>query len=170
MRRTQQAFTLIELLTTLAIMAFLLLVALPNLSTFIDRHRLESNVELLLLSIKGAKVSAIKHNSHIIICRKSQQLTRCVGNSNTGKKDWSDGWLIFDDKNFDWQYQANERLINEINLTRSSCLIIWNRGDYLSFRQFGLIQGGRAGSFMFSCNEQHTQLIINWVGRVRRQT
>jgi len=169
MKRNQKAFTLFELLMTLSIMIFLLLVALPNLATFIDKYRLESNVELLLLSIKAAKVSAIKHNSHIIICRKASYLTYCAGNSNKVKRDWSGGWLIFDDQNMDWQYQVEEQLINEINLNQSDCLIIWNRGDYLSFRQFGVIQGGRAGSFNLSCDEQHTQLIINWVGRVRRQ-
>jgi len=169
MKRNQKAFTLFELLMTLSIMIFLLLVALPNLATFIDKYRLESNVELLLLSIKAAKVSAIKHNSHIIICRKASHQTSCAGNSNKGKKYWSGGWLVFDDQNLDWQYQAEERLINEINLTQSHCLIIGNRGDYFSFQQFGVIQGGRAGSFKLSCDEQHTQLIINWVGRVRRQ-
>jgi len=170
MKRIQKAFTLIELLMTLSIMTFLLLVALPNLATFIDKRQLESNVELLLLSIKAAKVAMIKHNNQIIICRKTRYLTSCAGNSYKGKKDWSGGWLVFDDQNLDRQYQVNERLINEINLTQNDCLIIWNRGDYLSFRQFGLIQSGRAGSFKLSCNDKHTQLIINWVGRVRRQS
>jgi len=169
MKRNQKAYTLLELLMTLTIMTFLLLVALPNLATFIDKRQLESNVELLLLSIKAAKVSAIKHNSHIIICRKIRRLTNCAGNSNKGKKDWSGGWLVFDDQNLDLQYQTEELLINEINLPQSHCLMIWNRGDYLSFQQFGVIQGGRAGSFKLSCDEQHTQLIINWVGRVRRK-
>jgi len=169
MKLTQKAYTLFELLMTITIMSFLLLVALPNLATFIDKHRLESNLELLLLSIKAAKVSALKHNSQITICRKTHHLTDCVGNSYKGKKNWSNGWLVFDDQNLDRQYQVNELLINEVNLTQDHCLIIWNRGDYLSFSQFGVIQGGRAGSFKLSCDEQHTQLIINWVGRVRRQ-
>jgi len=168
-QRRETAFSLIELLTTLAISAFLLLIALPTLSVIIDKQRLESRVELLLLSIKQAKVSAINYNSHIIICRKSLQQTTCAGSSSKGKGDWRDGWLIFDDLNIDHQYQVTEPLIHEMAININRCEILFNRGDYLSFEQFGVLTGGKAGSFKLSCNDQRTQLVVNWVGRVRRQ-
>jgi len=165
----QRAFTLFELLSVITISALLLLVALPNMRIFIEKHRLESSVELLLLAIKSAKVSAIKHDGRIIICARARQLIGCSEKSDKGVKDWSHGWLVFDDLNSDKQYQVNELLINEVGLTKNSCVLTWNRGSYLSFAQFGVLQGGRAGSFKLTCDNQSTQLIINWVGRVRRQ-
>jgi len=165
----QKGYSLFELLTTLGITAFLLLIALPNLKVIISKNALENRVELLLLSIKTAKAAAIKPDKNIIICRKEQQFSRCAGDSLQGKKDWKFGWLVFSDSNQDRIYQENEKLINKVSMNANSCSITWNRGDSLGFKQFGLLKGSRAGSFYFSCSKQTTQLVINWVGRIRRK-
>ena len=58
--------------------------------------------------------------------------------------------------------------MNSTSFSASNCQIMWNRGDFLSFGKFGVLQGGKAGSFQIKCAAQTTALVINWVGRVRR--
>lgn len=160
-------YSLFELLLTLSIIVFLLLIALPDLSTLIDTHKLHNRVQLLLLSIKEAKIAALNKDQNIIICAKKSLQSQCLGSSIKGSIDWRDGWLVFVDSNRDMLYQNEEKLLSLVNISASSCHIVWNRGEVMSFGQFGVLQGGKAGSFMFNCADQSTQLVVNWVGRVR---
>ena len=164
-----KGYSLFELLVTLSIAAILLLIALPNFRVFVDKMNLETRVDLLLLSIKDAKIAALHSEGNIIICRKPARQLHCAGNSVSGRSDWRFGWLVFEDNNADKIYQPDEHLISAISLNANNCTLQWNRGDLLSFEKYRLLQGGKAGSFKLGCVDQSTQLVINWVGRVRRK-
>ena len=161
-------YSLFELLTCLAILSIVLFYALPHLASAVENGRLEQRLNLLALSIKAAKAEAIKTHREIIICARQTQSQDCQSSSVSGPSDWSHGWLIFVDSNGDKIYQAEEQLLKLVNLKQAHCEVKWNRGTYLSYHRFGILQGSRAGSFTVNCGVKQTQLVINWVGRVRR--
>ncbi|OUS37607.1 hypothetical protein A9R01_04370 ['Osedax' symbiont bacterium Rs2_46_30_T18] len=166
--RCTTGYSLFELLTCLAILSLVLFYALPHLAIAVENGRLEQRVNLIAVSIKAAKAEAIKTSREIIICARQVQRQACQSNSVSGSSDWSHGWLIFADSNADKAYQSEEHLLKLVDLKAVHCEINWNRGNYLSYHRFGILQGSRAGSFTISCGAKQTQLVINWVGRVRR--
>ena len=166
--RRIRGYSLFELLTCLAILSIVLFYALPHLAIAVENGRLELRVNLLAVSIKAAKTEAIKTSREIIICARQTKLQACQGSSVSGSSDWSHGWLIFADSNGDKIYQREEHLIKLVDLKPTLCEVNWNRGSYLSYYRFGVLQGSRAGSFTINCGAKQAQLVINWVGRVRR--
>lgn len=63
----QKAFTLIELLIVLTVIAILAAIAFPNFADFIERQKLASAAEILASDMKWAKSEAIKRNDTITI-------------------------------------------------------------------------------------------------------
>lgn len=61
------AFTLIELLIVIAIVAVLAAIAYPNFASFIERQKLVSAAERLSSDLKWAKSEAIKRNDTVTI-------------------------------------------------------------------------------------------------------
>ncbi|EPJ54931.1 MAG: hypothetical protein OFPI_05310 [Osedax symbiont Rs2] len=167
-QRRIAGYSLFELLTCLAILSIVLFYALPHLAVAVENGRLERRVNLFTVSIKAAKTQAIKTSREIIICARQEKLQACQPSSVSGASDWSNGWIIFIDSNADKVYQPEEHLIKLVDLKTALCQVTWNRGNYLSYYRFGILQGSRAGSFTITCGDKQTQLVINWVGRVRR--
>ncbi len=163
------AFSLIELLVYLCIVSILLLFAFPQLHYLVQKSNLDRRTSELLLSIKSAKVASIDSHRSVMICRKGIELA-CQSGAGRGKHDWSNGWLVFTDTNGDKIYQQSEQLIKATRFNREGCTITWNRGYYVSFHKFGVLKGARAGSFVITCGQLTTKLVINWLGRVRVET
>ena len=161
-------YSLIELLVYLSIIALLSLYAVPRFNTLLLKRQLENRVSYLMMSLKEAKLAAIKFDKEVIICRIGNRQQRCLAKKTKGVQQWSQGWMVFVDNNSDKQYQQSDQLLNLVNLGFDSCSVTWNRGEYLSFYQFGILKGSRAGSFKIACGQLNTQLVVNWVGRVRR--
>ncbi|MEH6444887.1 MAG: GspH/FimT family pseudopilin [Oceanospirillaceae bacterium] len=162
-------YSLVELLMSLAIIASLLFLGIPRFNDLLMRSQLEKRVSQLLIAVKEAKLAAIKSNLEIVICRRALEHNLCHAKAAKGSQSWKYGWLVFVDYNRDKMYQNTDKLVKITKFNDSRCEVIWNRGDYLSFYQFGLLKGSRAGSFKFICGDIKAQLVINWVGRIRRE-
>ncbi|WP_310600882.1 GspH/FimT family protein [Desulfobulbus sp.] len=67
-------FTLVELMTVIAILAILAAVALPLLFSALPNYRLRAAARELMIDFKKAKVEAIKRNKNVLI-----QFTPVVG-------------------------------------------------------------------------------------------
>ena len=88
-RRPQAAFTLLNLVVTLLILAIVVGLALPRFTELIDRHRGWSTQHDLLQSLQYARHYAIHRNGHVIVCG-SHDGKRC------GRQAWTDGWIVFE--------------------------------------------------------------------------
>ncbi len=162
-------FSLIELLGCISISAALLFSVIPQLDFMLTSSMLETRVNSLSRALKEAKLAAIKYNSEIVICSLQPSQFSCVDDINAPEV-WSEGWIVFEDKNSNKRFDGKERLILSDRFDSSQCQLLWNRGGSLSYYRFGVLKGARAGSFKITCGKLQTQLVINWVGRVRKKT
>jgi len=62
-----QGWTLLELLTVFAILAILIMVAIPSLSTLIRTQRLIGTTENLYTALQNARSEAIKRNASVVV-------------------------------------------------------------------------------------------------------
>ena len=84
-------FTLIELLVTLAILAIVLSLGAPALSSLVQRARESNTYHLLTTSLATARLAAVKNGTPVTACPSSDGVT-C---RNDGV--WETGWLIYAD-------------------------------------------------------------------------
>ncbi len=84
-------YTLIELMSMLAVVSVLVTVGLPLLSVFFESNRMISNTNELVAGLNIARSEAIKQQTRVTMCQ-SDDLASCT---NTDK--WEDGFLVFID-------------------------------------------------------------------------
>jgi len=84
--RTQQGFTLIEMMVVISILGILLAIAMPSFSEALLSSKLRSYANNLVASVHLARSEAIKRNAVVTLCASSDG-TSCSG-------DWKYGWVI----------------------------------------------------------------------------
>lgn len=92
MKQNQKAFTLIELMVTLSLIAVLMVLAAPSFRDFQRTSMLATQTNAFISAIYAAKNEAIKRNvpSYMIPL-----------NAN-----WSSGWRVYADMNFNGEYDS----------------------------------------------------------------
>lgn len=81
-------FTLIELMVTLAVLAILLSIAIPNYRTFVLNSRMASQTNDLITALNLARSEAVKRAANVTVCASSDGAT-CTGG-------WAAGWIVRD--------------------------------------------------------------------------
>lgn len=89
MKKKQNAFTLLELMVTVAVIGILTAIAAPSFKTMIANNRSATIAQELMDAINLARAEAIKRGKRVSICASSNG-TSCTGT-------WNNGWIIFDD-------------------------------------------------------------------------
>lgn len=88
---TIAAYTLIELVTALCILAGLLVLAVPSYARYMDEQRLLDQARRLSDAIMLARSEAVKRNGHVVICATTP-------NDDCGDaRHWHEGWVVFED-------------------------------------------------------------------------
>lgn len=90
----------IEVLVVLSILAVLLAIATPDLTSIIRNARLNSQNSQLVYSLNLARSEAIKRMVPVVVCRGSA----AAGCSGAGS--WESGWIVFADLNDNGSYDA----------------------------------------------------------------
>lgn len=90
MLKNQKAFSLVELLITVCVLAILIALALPRFNTQILNNRSVALGEDFITVFNLARYEAVRRAARVTICASSDQTT-CTGS-------WTDGYIVFVDE------------------------------------------------------------------------
>lgn len=97
----QKGFTILELMTTIALLGALLMLALPSFQDAVERNSIRSRIKEMRVNFSEARDHATTLRTNVTICSSSNG-TSCDG------ADWQDGWLAWADKDKDGALDADE--------------------------------------------------------------
>lgn len=94
MYKNQKAFTLIELMVTVTVVAVLIVVGVPNFKDLVLNNKSQALGEDFSTRLNQARYEAVKRSARVTVCASSNSTTSaptCTG-------DWKDGYLVFVDQ------------------------------------------------------------------------
>lgn len=159
-------FSLIEAATVTAIAAIGLVVGVPSYQGMVERQRTSSAMHLLTAHMASARSTAISYRIPTVVCPSD----RAGGCRSDG--DWSQGWLMFFDKDGNRRPDAREDILRDENAPiHPSLRIVSSKG----LPELRYLPDGRSASSNISvrlCGNDKLLgvVIINNVGRVRSET
>ncbi len=157
--------SLMDVMTTLAIISLVFGTAIPGFQTYLANSRLVSSTNLLSRSLALARSEAVKRESHVVICKSQNQQT-CT---SAGR--WQQGWIIFDDQLRNRQRDEDEPLIfatSALHMAINLDYRAFRSSNFIAFRATGITKTN--GSFTLCYNgdpDSARALILSKTGRVR---
>jgi len=82
-------------MVVVGIVAILAMLAAPNFSAMIERNRINSAANELMMGLQLARSEAIRLNSTVTLCRSAN------GTTCGSPAGWENGWIVFHDRNGD---------------------------------------------------------------------
>ncbi|QIL21706.1 GspH/FimT family pseudopilin [Thermomonas sp. HDW16] len=166
MRHRTAGFTLIELATTLSVVAICAGIALPSMAALIERQRASTAVGSLMSHMALARMAAISHNRRAILCPSAD------GNTCLAGTDWSRGWMLFLDEDGNRIPDTSEEILRtDLEPTSRHLRVISTVGR----QQLRYLPDGRSAGANLTvsiCNQQNELLaavIVNNMGRPRSE-
>lgn len=178
-RRTQLAFTLMELMVTLSIAAVVVTIAVPNIQKFIKNNKMTGVANDMLTSLTLARNESIKLQQPVAVCASTNPKA-ADPTCTTGT--FTSGWIVWVDVNNNGLHDTGERVLTAEDALDPVISAGANNSFLVSYAATGFAQtnpGGRATSTqMAMCDDRHnvptmgTQsaaraVMINQTGRAR---
>jgi len=141
MKKKTQAFTLLELMITVALIGTLAAYGLPYLRGYTTSTGLTTNTNDLVAALQYARSTAINDQDRVVICASGDSMTASPSCGGPGTP-WHSGWVIFRDIDNNASISAGDTLLrvqggvrlNNITITPSPLnLAPTNIDDYVSF-------------------------------------
>lgn len=165
-RNRPSGFSLVEALTVMAITAIGLVIGVPSFQGMNERARVSSAMHLLTAHMASARSTAITYRIPTVVCPSN----RAGGCRTDG--DWSEGWLMFFDKDGNRRPDTREDILRDENAPIHPSLRILSSPGRPQLRY--LPDGRSSGSNLTLrlCREDTllAQIIVNNAGRVRSET
>jgi type IV fimbrial biogenesis protein FimT len=143
-KRTENGFTLYELMITLLIVGVVLTIGMPNLTAYSQNSRITTTANDLHAAFQLARSEAARAKSNTTICASNNSMTAaadCEGN-------WEDGFIVFVDSNGDIaRAGANETVLRAHPAVATGVnLVIANNATFFSYASTGLGRGNVGGA------------------------
>ncbi len=165
----QQGVTLVEMLTTVAVLSILLGIAVPGYGFLVSNTRLAGMTNQLSSALSYARSEAIKQGIRVSLC-KSASANSSTPTCESGAG-WQQGWLVFVDRGVIGEFEGTDRLLSVQSHTPDNIIVsTTNFSTYASYLPSGVSQGPThlaTGSFHLCLAGYKRSLIINSTGRVR---
>jgi type IV fimbrial biogenesis protein FimT len=170
--RANAGFTLIELMVVIAIVAILMVTAVPSFSRLIATTAVSGHVNTFIADARYARTEAIKRGRTVSMCRSDNPEAAAPACSAVASTNWSNGWLIFIDTDTDGVIDAGDTLLRlQPTLNRSGGIATTGSAyDFFTFDALGRVN--QNGTLLVQAQGTHTgvvnrRLVIDTVGRVR---
>ncbi len=165
----ETGFTLLELVVTLALVAVLLVLAIPLFINLRTEARLTTLTNELVGAYHFARNRAIHSGRRVTLCRSKNGETCYSG------RGWADGWMVFEDR-ANYSVRDPDELILLVHEPLAAGLSISANApvkDYISFTPAGyaLYRNGGfvAGTITVAAGASLRKIILGSGGRVRIQ-
>ena len=162
--RLAKGYTLIELLSVIAVLVITMGIALPGYTAFIGTNQQTAAINDFSTSLAQARYNAVKLMTHTILCPSIDQ-QNC-----TGGYSWQDGFITFLDENSNRRRDPDERLLNvQQAFNRTIQIQTSIARSKIVFRSSGASPGSNT-TFRFcdhSGRIKHKALVLSNTGRVR---
>lgn len=159
------AFTLIELLMTLAVAALLATVAVPTMQRLLVEQRMTSQVNTLITHLSLGRSEAVMRNRQVVLC-KSADGTVCSPRAR-----WTQGWILFSDDDRNERRGPRETLLRRHGPLPPGLSLDYAgfpSDRYMTFEATGISNAN--GTFVF-CDGRGaaaaTAVIVSKTGRAR---
>ena len=162
MRRQQGGFSLYELLMTLALAALLVSIGLPSFSSLLARSQQAVEINALFHAFHLARKQSIMRRKVVSLCPSRD------GESCLAGKDWSPGWIMFENTDRDSPPRVDPgEIIVRAHDVADSVRIIANRQ---AFTLRATYKRATNGTFVI-CDTRNRApakgLIVSYTGRPR---
>ena len=162
---SRAGFSLVEILTVMAIATVLLLIGVPSYAGLVQSQRASSAMHLLTAHMASARITAITYRIPTVVCPSD----RAGGCRRDG--DWSQGWLMFFDADGNRQPDSRQDILRDENAPIHPSLRIVSSAGRTQLRY--LPDGRSAGSNISVrlCREDKllARVIVNNTGRIRSE-
>ncbi len=162
--KRQKGFTLIELMVTLGIATIVLSFGVPSFQNVIMDNRLITKANQFVTSVNLARSAAVRYQRNATVCASTNYdaaVPTC-----TASTDWSNGWIVWVDKDRDAVVDAGETLAVFEPLTNSlSFSSLGTAGFTYDARGFSLAGGDDLVLCDTRAAETGRLIRVNAVGR-----
>ena len=157
MLKHESAFTLIELMITIAVAAVVLTIGVPGFGRVIERNQLSVQINELVSSLHFARSEAVRRNDDVKVCHSANGV-------NCGGTGYEDGWIIFIDGDGDdvWDDPAEELIRSNGALSNNYTLHVNGNMDSFFYRAKG--QTSDLGRFVLCKNSDLTKSRAIFIG------
>jgi len=156
--------TLVELVVCTCILSISAAVALPSLAPLVERQRAIAAGNALLARLAATRMAAITHRSHAALCPSLDGITCNAGT------DWSDGWLLFLDRDGNRRPDQTSDILQADNTPLSRHLRLTSSSGRHQIRYLPDGRGGGTNVTISICShkgELLSSVIVNTAGRAR---
>lgn len=159
-------FTLFEIMTTVAIISILTMIAIPYFNEILVTNDVNHIKKTLTIHIQKAKSDAQIHHKNVTLCA-SEDFIVC-------SNDWNKGFIGFFDNNKNRIRDLSEPIIYAHPLQPKHGSLNWKgtlRINSITFQGDTGLPRGSNGSFYYcsSRSNHHLQIILSNMGHVRTQ-
>ena len=163
--KRQNAFTLVELMVTLAVLGIGLMIAVPSFISITRSNRNATETNTLIGALNFARSEATKRGAVISVCTSNDGQTCATGIG------WTSGWIVFfnTDADFPAQVDAGEEILRVYGATSPGNTISASAAlaDSITYNASGFTTG--QGEFVFCDNTGSAsarKLSLTRIGRV----
>ena len=157
MNNKNKGFTLIELMTSIAIISVLLALASPSFSEFVKNNKIATSAKNFYSDLNYAKSEALKGSAVVVM------------KPTTGTS-YNNGWQIFVDVNGNGVYSTGDTILRQQDKLSTNLVVNVGAQSSISFNSYGEINSSVPVNFNFCDNRTGNtgkNIVVNPVGLIK---